>query len=380
MLVIALLMAAMTILGGTKSSPLRIEIAPGVEATVIEAEGEGQKHILIVTGPTGEVRYESESRWRIRDIDPAEGGGKVAFGSQTASKFLNRENLVLQTTNASYIAVMAVGMTAIIVLAGIDLSVGSIYALAALFGAQALNWLFPDKSSSLALTLGAALIVCGGVGALAGFANGFASVALRVHPFVITLGTMAIYRGWVFVSSGGQTVGLKSETLQSEFMKFEAGGVYPVPTIIMLLVAAGGLFVLQRTVFGRRVYAIGGNETAAVYAGIPVGRVKVLVYTISGALAGLSAMMYLGYYAAAETQAGRGYELKVIAAAVIGGASLSGGRGSAVGAVLGAILVALIDNAMLIFSIDQAYNEIVMGGAIILAVVVDQAKARLSHR
>jgi ribose/xylose/arabinose/galactoside ABC-type transport system permease subunit len=131
-------------------------------------------------------------------------------------------------------------------------------------------------------------------------------------------------------------------------------------------------------VLGRRVYAIGGNETAATYAGIPVGRVKVIVYTLMGAATGLSAAVYLGYYGAAQPSAGDGYELRVIAAAVIGGASLSGGRGSAIGAVLGALVIQLIENAMIILGIDQSYNQIVMGAAIVAAVVLDQAKGRLT--
>jgi ribose transport system permease protein len=148
----------------------------------------------------------------------------------------------------------------------------------------------------------------------------------------------------------------------------------------MAAVTVAGIFVLNRTVLGRRIYAIGGNETAARYAGIPVGRVKVIVYTLMGLLAGLSACLYLGYLGAAETNAGNGYELKVIAAAVIGGASLSGGRGTALGAVLGALLIQLIDNGMLILNIDQNYNQIVMGAAIVVAVVLDQLKTRLFAR
>jgi ribose transport system permease protein len=138
--------------------------------------------------------------------------------------------------------------------------------------------------------------------------------------------------------------------------------------------------VLSRTVFGRRIFAIGGNETAAKYAGIPVGRVKILVYTITGALCGLSACIYLGYLGAAETNAGNAYELQVIAATVIGGASLMGGRGTALGAVLGAIIIQLINNAMVIFSVDQSYNQIVMGAAIVIAVVIDQTKQRVQAR
>lgn len=372
MLVIALMMLLLTIFGGSKQSSVRIDIPPGATATIADDASGGSTLTITPAGGGPVQNHRSSAGWRLRDLD---GGARAAFGSVKVSKFLNKENLVNQTTYASYIAVMAVGMTAIIVLAGIDLSIGSIYALAALLGAQTLNLL--GKDSSTAAMVGVSLLVCCGAGAVMGFANGFASVALRVHPFVITLGTMAMYRGMVFVRSGGQTVSLESEALQRNFFKADIAGVYPVPTLIMLVVAAAGMFVLTRTVLGRRVYAIGGNETAARYAGIPVGRVKVIVYTVTGLLAGLAGAMYLGYYGAAENNAGRGYELKVIAAAVIGGASLSGGKGSAIGAVLGAILVQLIDNGLVILGIDQSYNEIVMGAAIVVAVVVDQSKGKV---
>lgn len=288
------------------------------------------------------------------------------------NRFLELNNIVQITTQASFIAVMAVGMTAVIILAGVDLSVGSIYALAALLGAMALKQFVPDSSVWVSVPL--ALLICGAVGLVLGVVNGSLIVGLKVHPFIITLGTMTIYRGLVVVISGAQTISPLPESLQKGFFKFEAAGVYPMLTGIMIGVAVIGALVLSRTVFGRRVYAIGGNETAAKYAGVPVGRVKVMCYGLVGLLTGLSACMYIGYYGAAENAAGSGYELKVIAAAVIGGASLSGGRGSAVGAVLGAILVQLIDNSMVILDINQNYNQIVMGTAIVAAVVIDQAK------
>jgi ribose transport system permease protein len=370
-LVIVLMMAALTLFGGHKPSSVSVEIPAGVEV-VVEDGADEQKSVLTVKSPGRERRHVSDSPWRVRELD---GGSRIAFGTTAVSKFLNKENLVLQTTAASYIAIMAVGMTAIIVLAGIDLSIGSIYALAALLGAEAINELGDGASTGAMVAVGAA--VCGVAGAAMGFLNGFASVALRVHPFVITLGTMAIYRGIVFRLSEGQTISLASERMQTQFFKAEFAGVYPTPTLIMLAVAVAGMFGLSRTVIGRQIYAIGGNETAARYAGIAVGRVKVLVYAVSGALAGLSSLIYIGYFASAENAAGTGYELNVIAAAVIGGASLSGGRGSAIGAVLGAILVQLIDNGMVILDVDQSYNKIVMGAAIIVAVVVDQAKSKV---
>lgn len=377
MLVIALMMGALTVFGGDKLSSYSVDIPAGADVETKDSPTAGSPSLLIVKGVgggggSGEQRYESASSWRVREQGD---GSRRAFGTVSVSKFLNKENLVLQTTAASYIAIMAVGMTAVIVLAGIDLSVGSIYALAALLGAMAVNALGKEASTAWMVAVG--VLVCGGSGAAMGFLNGFGSVALRVHPFVITLGTMAMYRGIVFVISGGQTASLVSERLQTRFFKAEFAGVYPTPTLIMLGVALAGMFVLRRTVFGRQVFAIGGNETAARYAGIAVGRVTVLVYSIAGALAGLSGLIYLGYFASAENNAGNGYELTVIAAAVIGGASLTGGRGSAVGAVLGAILVQLIDNGMVILGVDQSYNKIVMGAAIIVAVVVDQAKSRV---
>jgi len=373
-IVVAALMIVLTALGGKKRSDFSIDIPTGAVVSVVEG-GDGKPSVLSMTDSGGRAtRHESLAEWRVKELDGS-AGARRAFGSGTVSKFFNRDNLVSQTTYASYIAVMAVGMTAIIILAGIDLSIGSIYALAALLGAMALNWVGVQAGTAKMLAVG--LAVCCGAGAVMGFLNGFASVALRVHPFVITLGAMTIYRGAVFVASDGQTIGVDSEALQRRFFKADIAGVYPVPTLIMLLVALIGVFVLTRTVFGRRIYAIGGNETAARYAGIPVGRVKVITYTILGALAGLAGLMYLGYYGAAENNAGKGYELKVIAAAVIGGASLSGGKGSALGAVLGAIMVQLIDNGLVILGIDQSYNDIVMGAAIIAAVVVDQTKSNV---
>jgi ribose/xylose/arabinose/galactoside ABC-type transport system permease subunit len=376
--VIALMMVALTIFGGTKQASYRVEVPAGVKITQVD-----DTHVRIAF-PAGEQTVVSDQPVRIKEGD---GSATTIFASRAVNKFLDVENLLNVLTTASYYAIMAVGMTAIIILAGIDLSIGSIYAIAAILGAMLLSWIetrvkggvdeAPGTSALIAVPI--LLLVCGSVGSLCGFVNGFSSVALRVHPFIITLGTMAIYRGAVFVFTQGQTVGGLPDSIQGGFFKWESHGVFPVPTAITLLVGLAGAIVLSRTVFGRRIYAIGGNEIAARYAGIPVGRIKTMVYTISGGLAGLAAAIYVGYFGAAENGAGQGYELNVIAAAVIGGASLSGGRGSAFGAVLGAVLVQLINNGMLILDINQSYNQIVMGLAIIIAVVVDQTKTRLTR-
>lgn len=380
-LVIVLLMISLTIWGGTKPKVERLPIPDS--STLVTSPDNSQ---FTVTDAQGDDRvFSAADGWELR------GGGPkgTLFRSREVNKFLDIDNLFLQLVYASFIAIMAVGMTAVIVTGGIDLSVGSIYAVAALFGAMALHWLQASAlgvpygaarsagGAGLAISLLVGVGVCGGVGAICGFLNGAMIVGLRVHPFIITLGMMAALRGLVAIPTRAQSVGDFPEAFTRGFFKLNVAGINPVPPLIMLVVAVAGAFIMGRTVLGRRVYAIGGNETAATYAGIPVGRVKIIIYTLMGMLAGLSACLYLGYLGAAETAAGTGYELKVIAATVIGGASLSGGRGTALGAVLGALLIQLIENGMIILEVNQNYVQIVMGAAIIIAVVLDQLKMRL---
>jgi ribose/xylose/arabinose/galactoside ABC-type transport system permease subunit len=386
-IVILLMGLGLTVYGALNPIKQRSTVPVAPDATVVLLDLSNEPHpagalarneisAVAVTENGRTTRYPSADGWRY------DSSARTVVGEQSANAFLNRGNLVLVARAASFFAIMAVGMTAVIILAGIDLSVGSIYGLAAIIGAMALTSLDPGTSGLLAIPI--ALAVCVGVGAICGLANGAMTVGLRVHPFVITLGMMAALRGLTLVLPstffGTQSIGGFPASFTTGFFRYQIAGVQPVPVILMLMVAVGGWFVLSRTVFGRRVFAIGGNETAARYAGIPVGRVKIIVYTIMGALAGLSACASIGFFGAAETNAGNAYELQVIAATVIGGASLMGGRGSALGAVLGAIVIQLINNAMLILDIDQNYNQIVMGVAIIIAVVIDQTKQRLAAR
>lgn len=296
-----------------------------------------------------------------------------------ASKFLDLENIVSVANAASYIAIMAVGMTAIIAMGGIDLSVGAIYGLAAICGAWVLNRHGGGENGTLAMSLLLGLGTCCLAGALLGAVNGSLIVGLKVHPFIISLGAMSAYKG-IMLCITTQSISSLPPAFTTGFFKLNVGGIYPLPLIVMAIVAIGGTIVLRALVLGRHVLAIGGNETAARYAGIPVDRVKIIAYALLGMLAGLSACVSIGYFGAASPDSGSGYELKVITAAVIGGASLSGGRGSAIGAVLGAIVVQLIDNGMLILQINQNYTQIVMGVAIVAAVVLDQAKGRLNTR
>lgn len=314
-------------------------------------------------------------------------GQEVVF-----NKFLNWDNIQSIATGVSFTAVMAVGMTMVLISAGVDLSVGSIYAMAGIVGAIAMRQVAPD--ASLLVTLPVSLLACTATGAVCGFLNGSTIVGLRVHPFIITLGAMSVYRGLAFVTvmkyttevlhAPGSSIGDLAPSLQSGLFRFGfsvAGHeIQPTLTIITLATAAVGVFVLRSTVYGRQVLAIGGNETAARYAGVPVGRRYVTLYTVNGLLAGLAAWMMVGYYGAGQSSAGEGYELNVIAAAVVGGTSLSGGRGTVLGALLGAVVIELIRNAITVLGADENYTKIIIGLSIVAAVVIDQTKQRLGKR
>jgi ribose transport system permease protein len=363
--VIALMMLGLTLATPTVRQMQRVYLD---EDAQVSMSGDD----IVVKSDGHERIYRAKNGYELVDA----GDQKIVRRIVEVNKFLNRENLVGVATVASFIAIMAVGMSGIIIMGGIDLSIGSVYALAAVVGAFALHALGPEANGGVAIPVG--LVVCCGIGGLCGVLNGAAIVGLRVHPFIITLGGMAVYRGIAFVLTTGQSIGDFPVAYTLGFFKSETMGVNPVPMLFMIAIAAAGAAMLSSTVFGRRTFAIGGNETAGRYAGVPVGRVKILLYGIGGLLAGLAAAMRLGYYGAVSSDAGTGYELDVIAAAVVGGASLSGGRGSALGAMLGAVVIQLIENGIVVLDINSNYKLIIVGLAIVVAVVVDQAKNRLT--
>jgi ribose transport system permease protein len=301
----------------------------------------------------------------------------------TKNKFLNAQNLAQVAKDTSFIAIMAVGATFIIIAGGIDLSVAAIYALSSVLGALVLQHYGPDgPAAGTSPWLGVALgiLVCVGSATIGGLINGSMIVALRVHPFIITLGTMTIFRGIAFVITNGQSVGGFPQAFRN-LIKWEIGdGLSLVPFAVMILVAVVGGIYLTRCAPGRRIYAIGGNELASAYSGISVNRVKLSVFIFGGLTAGIAAMLSIGYYGAATSGDGQGYELNVIAASVVGGASLSGGKGSAFGAILGALVIQLISTGIIILKIDQNYSQIIIGAVVIIAVVLDQFNNWLAKR
>ncbi len=302
--------------------------------------------------------------------DPLSGG--------TVNNFLNAHTLIQMATDASGFAIMGVGATIVIISGGIDLSVGAIYALAGVVMAMVLRAAGP-LDPALAFTLG--LVTCIGVSVLCGFLNGVMVVGLGVHPFIITLGTMWILRGVAFVLSRAESILVP--TALTGFAKASLGlgaALYPVPLLLMLAVTAAGAVFLERTVAGRYVFAIGGNVEASRHSGLPVARTTLGVYVISGLCAGIAAFLGAGFYGSATSSDANGYELYVIASAVVGGASLIGGKGSAISAMIGALLIVTIRQAIRTLHFDQNYEWIIIGGALIVAVVIDQGGSRLLNR
>jgi ribose transport system permease protein len=307
--------------------------------------------------------------------------------TRTVNKFLRADNLDKLAKNTSFFAIMAVGATFVIITGGIDLSVGSIYCLAAVCGAMFLNYFGPrgpGAGASSVWVVPMAILLCLGVGTLCGLLNGAGVVWLRVHPFVITLGTMAIYRGLAFVMTRAQAfthfpAGFTDGLIRRQ-VAWGGARLCPVPLALMLGVTFAAAWFLRRAVTGRHIFAVGGNEQAALFSGLPVSRVKLKVYAFSGLTAGIAAMIMLGYYGSASSDAGKGYELDVIAAAVVGGASLAGGRGTALGALLGALIIQMINNGIVILNIDQNYSQIIIGAVIVLAVLLDRVNSALRER
>jgi ribose transport system permease protein len=297
---------------------------------------------------------------------------------EMVNNFWNSNTLIQTATDASFFAIMAIGATLVIISGGIDLSVGSIYALAGVSMALLLRALGPTGSAS---TVVVGLVACTGIGLLCGLLNGALVVGLRVHPFIITLGTMWILRGVAFVATKAESILVP--TALTGFTKASLGlgsGLYPVPMLCMLAATAVGAVYLRKTVMGRHVFAFGGNLEASRFAGLSLKRIQIGVFAVSGLTAGFAAFLGASFYGSASSGDAQGYELYVIASAVVGGASLIGGKGSAIGATLGAVLIVLIRQSIRTLHFDQNYEWIVIGCAIIIAVVVDQWSSRVTAR
>jgi ribose transport system permease protein len=281
-------------------------------------------------------------------------------------KFLSSGNLAGVARQIAVITIMAMGMTMVMVAGGIDLSVGSIMALAGVAGAFVM-------ASGLPVLLGIA--VCIAAGAACGFINGTAIATLRIPAFIVTLGAMGIYRGLsLLVTDGKAVVGLPSSF--GYLAEGNIFGVLPVPLLIVLCVALAIHFILVSTRTGRYCYAIGSNVEAARYAGVRVSRYQIMFYVVLGALAGLAGAIESARLVTGQPTAGEGYELRVIAAVVIGGGSLSGGQGTVTGTIIGALIMGVLANGANLLGISSFAQQVVIGAVIVLAVTFDEFQRR----
>jgi ribose transport system permease protein len=281
--------------------------------------------------------------------------------------FLTFRNVFNVGTQIAVIAIIALGSTFVIVSGGIDLSVGSVLALAGI--------VFGWASAKAGLPLPVALLLGIGVGALAGFVNGNLVTFANIPPFIATLAMLSAARGLALVISGGIPISRIPSSLQT-LGNGDLFGVIPLPVVLMVAMWVLAAWVLRYTYAGRCMYAIGGNEEAARLSGINVVGQKLLIYTLSGLFAAIAGILLTARLASAQPQAGVGFELDAIAAVVIGGASLSGGVGSATGTIVGAFILGVLRNGLNLLNVSAFWQQVVIGAVIVLAVMTDTLRRR----
>jgi ribose transport system permease protein len=287
-------------------------------------------------------------------------------------KFFTPENGLNVLRQVAVNACIATGMTLIVLTAGIDLSVGSVLALCGAVTAGLFkNGLeFPSSDLFVGFTITGALLAGLLLGALLGWFNGFTVTKFNVPPFVATLAMLTIARGFTMLYTKGHPI----SNLGKDFAFIGSGSLIgiPVPVWLAIVVVLIAVFITQKTKLGRYIYAIGGNEQAAKLSGINIKKVKMTVYAIAGALAALGGIIVTARLDSAQPNAGMSYELDAIAAVVIGGTSLSGGKGSVWGTVMGAIIIGVLNNGLVLLNVSPFWQQVVKGGVILLAVIIDK--------
>ena len=287
-----------------------------------------------------------------------------------APVFLTPQNLLDLVTDSAILAMMACVQMLVILTRGIDLSVASILALAGMVAALLVR-------SHPELPVIVAVLCAVAAGTLCGLSNGALIAYLGIPPIVVTLGAMTILRGLVFLVAGGRWV--NSHEMSAAFLGLPRIDIVGLPQLVWVAVAvalAASLF-LAHTRTGRALYALGGNPAAALTVGIPAARLKLLVYTLSGAVAGLCGALWVARFGIASAEIVNGYELQVIAACVIGGVSIAGGIGTVAGVLLGALFLGLVNNALTLINVSPFWQMAISGGAILAAVIVN---SRAEHR
>ncbi|HEY8380971.1 MAG TPA: ABC transporter permease [Microvirga sp.] len=299
----------------------------------------------------------------------------VVVGALVNPDFLTASNILNVVTRSAFIAIIAVGATFVIAGGGLDLSVGSMAAFTAGLMILTLNKLGTPDASTLAL----GMLVALGVGAACGLANGLVVTFGRIEPFIVTLGTMGIFRALVIFLAAGGTITMRNLELREIYRPVYFGSVFgvPIPIIVFLAVAAVAALILYKTAFGRHVVALGSNEDVARYSGVPIGRVRTLTYVIQGICVGIAVLVYVPRLGSATPTTGLLWELQAITAVVIGGTALRGGIGRVWGTVVGAVILELVANIMVLSNfVSEFLVGAVQGAIIIIAMLVQRSLHR----
>jgi len=284
----------------------------------------------------------------------------------TGDKFLSSENFLSVFRQFSFTAIMAIGVCLVIITGGIDLSLGSVYAFSGVMSGIAMHWWNLGTAGGLAV--GALSGIC------FGFANGLFITKLQLPPFIATLGTMSIARGVAHGITGGYPISKLERGFKFIGQGYIAG--IPAPIVLLVILAVITSFCLRKTILGRHIYAVGGNEEAARVSGVRVDRVKLFVYAFSGLMASIAGMATAARLGVAQSTAGDGMEMDAIAACIIGGASVTGGVGNILGPILGAAIMGVLKNGLVLLSISAYWQKAVMGAVIIIAVTADCMRNR----
>jgi len=307
----------------------------------------------------------------------------IIFFSFNSPNFLTATSIVTMIRHVALNAIVAIGMTFVILTGGIDLSIGSTIGFCGMIAGglifEGINLGF--LGITIYLWVPAIILITIVIGILIGWFNGVLVSKFNVPPFIATMGAMYIFRGFAQLRSSGRTfpnlVG-RPELRNTGFEQIGSGTILGIPytIILMVILIIITVYVAKKTPFGRHVYAVGGNENAAKLSGIQVGKVKTIVFMISGGCAALVGLIITSELVAAHPATGTSYEMNAIAAAVLGGTSLAGGRGSIGGAVLGAFVIGILNDGMVMMGVSSFWQTVIKGVVIILAVIFDQMQNR----
>ncbi|PAP95763.1 ABC transporter permease [Mesorhizobium wenxiniae] len=310
----------------------------------------------------------------------------LIFFSIAAPNFLSAANLILMSKHVALNAFLAMGMTFVIITGGIDLSVGSIVGLCGMVaGYLVLNGIDLQVGYTIYFNVFEIALITLAVGILIGAVNGLLITRLNVAPFIATLGVLYVARGLALLSSDGRTfpnlVG-KPDLGTTGFGFLGAGRLFglPVSIWILVVVALGAAYLAKYTPLGRHIFAVGGNERAARISGVRVNMVKMFVYMFSGFCAAIVGLIISSELMASHPATGESFELNAIAAAVLGGTSMSGGRGTIGGTIVGAFVIGILSDGLVMMGVSSFWQMVIKGLVIIVAVVVDQAQRRLQQR